>query len=542
MQNMQIKVSSKGMNLNMGNTQAKIDKRKEEARKRKRKQRKIEKSRIKPAMRKKILSGTCLALVILLVTGIIFSNTTYASTVFTAVKVGDVKITAAEYSYYYNAAFNQYYSTYTSYGITIDTSTSLKNQTTLDGTTPLDEYIQESAISTIQWNVSFSEAAKEAGVALEEEDLTAVEEAMTTLQETADEYGVSVDEFLKSSYGAGVTQELYRSIIERQQLAYKYYEIVNDGFEFSDSEIEEAFEADQATYQIADLRYQLFASTEETTQDETEETQEVITKEDALTSAEEFMASVESEDDFGRLSYDIANGDGASTAEGADYSTQALYEGVKSSSLDDNVAEWAFSDERTVGNMELIENADGTGYYVVYMVKTPYRYEYNTVNVRHVLISVGDSETSESTDAESTALTDEEALTKINEIYEEWKAGEATEDSFAALVEEYSEDTGSSTEGGLYEQVYKDQMTTEFNDWIFDEARQAGDTEIVKTDYGYHLIYFVGEDLPYWMVQVKKDLKTDAYDAYYEELTAKFETSTHWLGMRLRHEPLPVSS
>lgn len=498
--------------------------------------RKIEKSRIKPAARKKILSGICIGLVCLLLGGIIFSNTTYARKTFTAVTVGDVDVTAAEYSYYYNAAFSNYYSTMTSYGLTIDTSTSLKRQTAMDGTTPLDEYIHDSAISSIQKGIALSEAAKEAGVTLEEEDQKTVEEAMTSLQETATEYGLDVDAFLKSSYGAGVTQELYRSIVEREQLANKYYEIVYNDPEFGESELEEAYKEKIDSYQMADLRYQLFSSNEDTAA----EGEEVITKEAAQASAEEFMAKVNSEEDFARLSYELGSTtDESSTEEEADYSSQALYEKVTASSLDENVAAWVFEEGRATSDTNIIENADGTGYYAVYIVNPSYRHEYNTVNVRHILISVADEE---DTDSESTALTSEEAQEKITGIYDEWKNGEATEDSFAALAEEYSEDTGSSDNGGLYEQVYKNQMTTEFNDWCFDESRQVGDTEIIKTDYGYHLIYFAGEDAPYWQVQVESDLRSDAYTAYFEELSAKYETSTHWLGKRLRHEPLPAAS
>jgi len=524
------------MDLSMGNTQSKIDKRKEEARKRKEKQRKIQNAKIKPVVRKKLISGVCIALVMLLVGGMIFANTTYARTTFTAVKVGDVKITAAEYSYYYNATFNNYYSTWSSYGYTIDTSTSLKRQTAIDGTTPLDQYIHDSVITTIQQNVALAMAAKKAGVSLEDEDIVTVDEAMASLQEAADNQGLGVDEFLKAVYGAGVTEELYRSIVEREQLANKYYTIVYDGFEFSESEIEEAFNKDKSAYQIADLRYQLFSANESTA----EEGEEIITKEAALASAEEFMAKVETEEDFGRLSYELqSTSEESDTTEEVDYSTQALYKETKASSLDEKVSEWVFNEERATKDMELIENSAGTGYYVVYIVKPPYRHEYNTVNVRHILISASDEEsTAEGTEEESTTLTSEEANSKITTIYDEWKNGEATEDSFAALAKEYSDDTGSTSEGGLYEQVYKNQMTTQFNDWIFDENRKPGDTDIVQTDYGYHLIYFVGEDAPYWMVQVEADLRKEAYDAFFEELTAQYSVSTHWLGTRLRFEPL----
>ncbi|MFR8334817.1 MAG: peptidylprolyl isomerase [Oscillospiraceae bacterium] len=46
--------------------------------------------------------------------------------------------------------------------------------------------------------------------------------------------------------------------------------------------------------------------------------------------------------------------------------------------------------------------------------------------------------------------------------------------------------------GGLYENVALGQMVEAFNDWIFDTSRKAGDVGIVETDYGCHLMYFVG--------------------------------------------------
>ena len=35
-------------------------------------------------------------------------------------------------------------------------------------------------------------------------------------------------------------------------------------------------------------------------------------------------------------------------------------------------------------------------------------------------------------------------------------------------------------------------MVTAFNDWCFDAARATGDTAIVETEYGCHVMYFVG--------------------------------------------------
>ena len=57
-----------------------------------------------------------------------------------------------------------------------------------------------------------------------------------------------------------------------------------------------------------------------------------------------------------------------------------------------------------------------------------------------------------------------------------------------------------------YYGIYKDQMVKEFNDWVFDVNRKAGDVEIVKTKYGQHIIYFIGEGLPKWKAQVTEAL------------------------------------
>ena len=83
------------------------------------------------------------------------------------------------------------------------------------------------------------------------------------------------------------------------------------------------------------------------------------------------------------------------------------------------------------------------------------------------------------------------ARTEAQSILDEWKAGEATEESFGALATEYTADTSSASTGGLYEQVTEGQMVTAFNDWCFDTSRQPGDTDLVESEYGVHIMYFV---------------------------------------------------
>ena len=80
------------------------------------------------------------------------------------------------------------------------------------------------------------------------------------------------------------------------------------------------------------------------------------------------------------------------------------------------------------------------------------------------------------------------------------------QDYFATLATEETTDTGSKESGGLYENVVPGQMVDTFDAWCFDSDRKSGDTDIVKTTYGYHLMYFVKNNGAYWKTQVPSDM------------------------------------
>ena len=114
------------------------------------------------------------------------------------------------------------------------------------------------------------------------------------------------------------------------------------------------------------------------------------------------------------------------------------------------------------------------------------------VDVRHILIMPEGG----TKDATTGAITYSEAeweacRAKAQAIYDAWLAGNpVNEDTFAALAKEHSQD-GNAKDGGIYTNVYEGQMVKTFNDWCFDENRKTGDHGLVKTDYGYHVMYFV---------------------------------------------------
>lgn len=135
-----------------------------------------------------------------------------------------------------------------------------------------------------------------------------------------------------------------------------------------------------------------------------------------------------------------------------------------------------------------------------------------TIDVRHILISPEQNDSGEIPE-EAWAASE----SKAQEILNEYLAGDKTEESFAALANEYSVDPGSNTNGGLYTGVSQGEMVEEFDAWCFDATRQKGDTGIVKTTYGYHIMYFSGSQT-IWQDKVRTDIINDRMEAMISEI------------------------
>ena len=155
------------------------------------------------------------------------------------------------------------------------------------------------------------------------------------------------------------------------------------------------------------------------------------------------------------------------------------------------------------------------------------------VDVRHVLIMPEGGETGEDGYPVYTDDAWAAAEAEAQRVYDLWLAGEQTEESFHTLAQEHSVD-GSASVGGLYTEVAEGDMVPAFNDWCFDEARVSGDHGLVKTEYGYHIMYFVrARDI--WYVHAEYDLKSQSVativPAALEKYPAEVEYSAIKLGL-----------
>ena len=149
------------------------------------------------------------------------------------------------------------------------------------------------------------------------------------------------------------------------------------------------------------------------------------------------------------------------------------------------------------------------------------------VDVRHILFmpqggTVGEDGTTVTySDAEWEACRAE-----AQAVLDQWLAGDMTEEHFAELANQYTADGNDANydgepDGGLYTDVYVGQMVPEFENWCFDETRQIGDTGLVQTTYGWHVMYFVGSK-PVWRVYAESDLMNERIAALGEEINAKY--------------------
>lgn len=365
-----------------------------------------------------------------------------------------------------------------------------------------------------------SQKAKEAGITLTEDETAEIDDAIESLRSSAKENDYSLSRFLHTQYGKGIDEKLFRQIQIDAALSSKYFEKLQDDTEsaITDEQINEKYNSDKDAYDVASVRLYTFSTS--TDEDATEE-QITAARAKTKAKADAFLAAVTDEKSF------IAQADGAiksanndSTSD-ADASTKKENQSYSSFvATNEDVAKWIFDDARAVGDKVVIDTNNGT-YAVVLMTALPHKdTSIASHNVRHILVSFPTDE-----DGNTKELSDDEK----NEYYAEAKSildeylKNPTEDNFAALAKEKSDDTGSASNGGLIEDITPTSSYVEnFLNWSVDSARKPGDTGIIESEYGYHVMYYSSANGETWYENIKDEIFNDNYNAIFDELTSKY--------------------
>ena len=462
-------------------------------------------------------------LCVCLVAGMALRNPVVSVTrkVTNAAVVGDHKLNAVELNYFYIDAINNYCNQYSSYlSYFLDTSKPISEQMYDEEskTTWADAFL-DMALDSAKNNYALYDAAVAAGHELTEEEQANFDANFEQLKTMAKSYGYpTAGGYLKAMYGTGASMSSYKDYFKVTYLASSYYNAYTEQLK---ADIEEGdlreFEADKKyeynSYTYASFYLNVDKYKEGGTKDEdgnvTYTDEEIAKAEAALKAAAEGLAVAEN-NTVETLNAAIAAMEKAAATteatsdEAAKYSTCTENKDVLYSKVNASVQEWIRDEARAEGDIAALpytttSTVDGKeveslkGYYVV-IFQGSNDNTYALKDVRHILIGY---EGGTKDDNGNTTYSDEEknaAKTKAEAILKEWTEGDATEESFAALATEKTTDPGSKETGGLYEGVYPGQMVTAFNDWCFEEGRKVGDTGIVQTDYGYHVMYFSGDN------------------------------------------------
>lgn len=471
----------------------------------------------------------------------------------TAATIDGEKYTAAEVGYYYQTAYrnfvsNSQYSYFLSY-LGLNTSAPLKSQEIsadtasmlgieLPGAEDSSAGDGEAAASTgMTWhdyflnqaldNMSIIQAALKAADAEGFEYPAGVqaeyEDNMSALQSAASASGISVSQYLKGNFGAGVTEKVYGEQLMRVLRYSAYADAYRNGLTYSDSELEEAYGENRNAYDHVSYETVSISGTAESTTDADGNTVEPTEEESAaaLAAAQDAAKTILEGVQSGGNLEELANeNNGTYTQnENGSYSAGSV------------ISEWLYDSARKAGDSAALE--DGTLQYVV-VFHDRFRDENPTIDVRHILVPLGSGSIAEGEEGyeDQQAQLKADAHAKAEELLGQWQSGEATEDSFAALAMKESTD-GSKYDGGLYTAVYQGQMVAEFNDWCFDSARQSGDTGVVDTQYGAHVMYFSGVNQNRWQTQVASDLRNEAYAAWEEDLMSSSTIQRNESGLKL---------
>ncbi len=459
--------------------------------------------------------------VVVLVAALLIWNSDSLRSRSTAATVGDEKLSVSEMSYYYYHAREMY----ASFGV-IDTTRSDADQLydPATGTTYRDFFL-ENALKDAQMTQAIYDAAVAAGHTEDEvKDNVAAE--VERMKSSAASSGYGYKAFLKAVYGRYMTPAVFEDMTSKSLLVNLYSAEVAgekyDGFTLDELEAyydQHADDVDTFEYSYLFFKADTVAATDEAGNERTEE--EIKALKEAASAAANKKAEAAAEAFKSGTSiadlikeYELTNS--------ADHATN-----VGTSSINS-----AFRDELLKltkdGDVTVVDTETAGSYVVVFHSRG--RNEDLTAAVRHILFS---AETTVDENGKLVAPTEEAwaaALAEAEAALAEYEAGELTAEAFGALAEKYSDDTGSSTNGGLYEDVPEGRFVPEFNDWMFGEDRpESGDTAIIRHEgdvtsssayWGYHVVYFQSWGDAEWMLTVRTALRDEAVDEWATDLAA----------------------
>lgn len=539
------------------------EQRKERLEKAKKKKHSAKKDRAIRIIVKTILILVCIGLIGGFTGNLLLNVFNVPQKVITVASYNDTKLSAAEYNYYYMSLYNQIYqmsyqyeSAYSSYGsgygVYFTGFDMSKDPAEQDYPASEDvpetvetwaDYFREMASTRAflmdeMYKKATSEEAKKAGFEISEERMaeikTEIDESIKSLEESAKEASFALDNYIARACGEGLTEKSYRALVEKDTIAQEYLTWYKEHTteSYTKDEIANYFNENKADFLTVSARlFEVsYAEPEEGSNDT------AYTKAEAQNRANEFKSKITNEASFITLAKEYAP---ASLKETFENDAATLLKDVKADSISSNeaITDWLFSESRSIGDTTVIEDEASQSFCVLYVVSPASRDEsVSSTSVRHILIQA------ETTDEKGNSLDKDvieknfaDAKAEAEKLMQTWKDNGATEEAFIALIADNTDDTASIETDGLYDDVKAGgNYVAEFTNWAIDPARKPGDADLVKTEFGYHFMYFVeASGDATWESEVRSTMGTAAYDTlvndHYEDVEEKLELNDTFL-------------
>lgn len=439
------------------------------------------------------------------------------------------KISIGMYDYYY-ASIVSYYEQYASYGYySLDTTKDYSKQYTTDddgNKISWQKFFETEALKEVEQITTYYSKALEEGVTLTSTQKKTIEKQISTLKDSASQNDVSLDQYIKANFGTYCSEDTIRIMLEQYYLSANYKGKFKCETKVTDNDIDKYYNDHKNDYKKIEFYY--IASPYDATDDNS--------KNESIKTAEKIMAKMKDKKSVIALvpevysSYIDSQVKSSMEQDSTLTEKKAREEAVKSyesnvvttvsgsdSPFDDKMNTWLFSDDTKVGSKKYYIDESAGYIYIVLKTSKASVEEDETYTVRHILVAPESGSNSSSSTSEKTEYTDEQwaaAKKKADSILAKFNKTDKSEYEFAKLAEQYSTDSASTSSGsndsfgGLYESVTLGQMVPDFEKWSIDDSRKYGDTGIVKSDYGYHIMFFIN-DCPEYQSKIIAQIKSD---------------------------------
>ena len=451
------------------------------------------------------------------------------------------KISIGMYDYYY-ASIVSYYEQYASYGYySLDTTKDYSKQYTTDddgNKISWQKFFETEALKEVEQITTYYSKALEEGVTLTSAQKKTIDKQISTLKDSASQNDVSLDQYIKANFGTYCSEDTIRLMLEQYYLSANYKGKFKCETKVTDNDVDKYYNDHKNDYKKIEFYY--IASPYDATDDNS--------KNESIKTAEKIMAKMKDKKSVIALvpevysSYIDSQVKSSMEQDSTLTEKKAREEAVKSyesnvvttvsgsdSPFDDKMNTWLFSDDTKVGSKKYYIDESAGYIYIVLKTSKASVEEDETYTVRHILVAPESGSNSSSSTSEKTEYTDEQwaaAKKKADSILAKFNKTDKSEYEFAKLAEQYSTDSASTSSGsndsfgGLYESVTLGQMVPDFEKWSIDDSRKYGDTGIVKSDYGYHIMFFIN-DCPEYQSKIIAQIKSDRLSNMIDKVEVK---------------------